>query len=182
MADTPATPPGGDPPPPKRKRGRPTVLTPDLQKQYLRLLQIGMSQQEALLACGFDDKVIARARRADPIFAERINRAASEGKAMLVECVFQARKRSWYAAAWMLERRFWQEYAQRRPDQFTADDFADLAFQLTHAVHAVLSRHVADPTVAGAFKADLGVEFRAVLEDKKAAVKAAKRRRKGGGK
>jgi hypothetical protein len=147
------------------KPGRPTVMDDRRKKTFIGLLQRGISEADAFRILCVDRKTVKSAMRADPEFSQGVKSAAATGKAELVKRIHGAEH--WTAAAWLLERKYWQEYAQRRPENFTAEDVTGVMMQVAQATFAVSARYV-DPARFDAFREELRRELNLCLSDLRA--------------
>jgi hypothetical protein len=78
----------------------------------LELLELGLSQAEALLVVGIPYTTFCRVRRDDEEFGRGVKSAASRGKVHHLRRVRNAEER-WQASAWFLERKYGAEFGKR---------------------------------------------------------------------
>jgi hypothetical protein len=114
-------------------RGRPPLLTYEIQKTICDNLVMQMTQEDACTLAGvppgtfYDWKHTGneeRQRRQSGLkpreklqiyveFAEAIEKARAQGKRALIGRIVKASETTWQAAAWTLERRYPREFGQR---------------------------------------------------------------------
>ncbi len=88
-------------------------------------------EAEAQTALGFGRMTVRRAARKDATFERGIKRARLEGKLALLKRIRAASESMWQAAAWLLERKWPQEFARRHPDAYAAEQFVSFAVALS---------------------------------------------------
>lgn len=93
------------------KPGRPTKINEKERAEILQNLEDGASLKSAAEAAGVDYTTVYRLRRSDPVFARGAKKAVQAGKMKLIRTVANAG--TWQAAAWMLERRFGEEFGRK---------------------------------------------------------------------
>lgn len=74
----------------------------------------GMSLRTACAYAGISDDTLVRRRKADPKLAERVEHAREMFKAKMVTLISAAAPKNWNAAAWMLERKYPEEFGRQR--------------------------------------------------------------------
>lgn len=105
----------------KRKTGRPTKLTPELQKSVVDLLRRGNYLETAALANGIDRATIRdwlkRGNKARSGIYRNFSRAVREALTYAevsdVEKIRKAAASDWRAAAWRLEHRYPQRWTRK---------------------------------------------------------------------
>lgn len=98
--------------PGKRRPGRPSALTPDVESRILNAVRCGVPKKGACAAAGIAEDTLygwlerARTRPGSEYadFAVRLEKARHEGIAARAAIVMKAAQKDWRAAAWMLER------------------------------------------------------------------------------
>jgi hypothetical protein len=109
----------------RKTSGRPTKFTPDTLAAIERALQLGMTRRDACVHGGIDDSTFCEWMNEKPEFAELVQKAETHAKLSRVERITKAGQRgTWQADAWMLERKYPQEFAQRLVVQVTPEDAA----------------------------------------------------------
>jgi len=111
-------------------RGRPSTVGEDAIKAVVSKLKLGLTFGEACQLARVGESSVRRAMRSNEEFRQAIKEAATAGKAHLVGLVNDAANTTWTAAAWMLERKWPQEFARRRPDAYTTEEFLLFASSL----------------------------------------------------
>ena len=137
------------------KRGPPKKVTPDIKREFLEYLRVGMSLADAYEAVDMDRKTIQAAAREDEAFSHGIKTNCKRGKGLHLKRIFQA-KAGWQASAWCLERKDWQEFAQRRPDSVSPDDFAEFAVMMAELVR----KHMPEERMEAFF-----ADYRALMQE-----------------
>ena len=86
-------------------RGRPKVVTPQLQEQLCLLLSVGLSRRQAAAYLGIDHTTVSHTAARDGEFSADLKRAEeiAAGRPML--SIFAASQRNWRAAVWLVEHR-----------------------------------------------------------------------------
>ncbi len=112
--------------PSKRKPGRPTKLTPEVQQTIVTYLKAGNYVETAAAAAGISKETIyawlkrgAKAKKGiHREFSDAIEKALAEGEILAVRSILEADEKQWQARAWWLER--------RRPDRWGRKERVDL--------------------------------------------------------
>lgn len=116
----------------------------DQRVTYLAAIRHGLTPATAAAAAGVTTKTTQAWRNEDESFAFEVKLAREAGKAALVSTVAEAGKKSWQAAAWLLERLHHDEFS--RIDRLTPRDleraverFAKrLLLKLPESMHGVI--------------------------------------------
>lgn len=112
------------------RRGRRTKYTPDVVDRIEQALQLGASYRLACLYGGISEDTFGRWRDKKPEFAEIVARAEGIGAVQLLEAIDAAASAgNWRAAAWILERRYPEEYG-RRVHELRGSEGAPVVFTL----------------------------------------------------
>lgn len=102
-------------------KGRPTKLTPDMQKRICEAIKLGMSRERAAWFCGIDRVTLQRWLKAAEgrasgkyvDFCNSLKKAEADAIAVNLKNLHTAAQNgAWQASAWMLERRYPQEYGR----------------------------------------------------------------------
>jgi hypothetical protein len=93
--------------------GRPRLLTPEKQQQFINLLHCGCSRAEAARAVGVSLRGAYRLYRDDPDFAAAVNLALCNSDAQAYRAITSAGPKNWRAAAWLIEHRTRREERPR---------------------------------------------------------------------
>lgn len=112
----------------KGKTGRFKKLADEKDRaQLLRLLKGGASRQGACAVVGICSRVLRNRMAEDKPFAQQVENAENQCRAMLEERFFKAsagKNADWKAAKEFLSRRFFEDWAQRRPDAIDLRKFS----------------------------------------------------------
>jgi hypothetical protein len=103
------------------KRGRRSKLTPTLQQYLVRALSVGCTHRAACQYAGIHYATFYRwlhtgetGKAPYDDFCNAIKRAEAEGVLRALEQIHAAGDTDWRAAAWLLERRYPEEFSKRR--------------------------------------------------------------------
>lgn len=99
--------------------GRPTKRTPEAREAIILALRNGDPLMTAAAMGGIHYDTFVEWRKADAEFSDAVERAIQYGKHSLVEIVRKAAPKTWQAGAWLLERRWPEDFARR--EQLTID-------------------------------------------------------------
>jgi hypothetical protein len=92
------------------KRRRPRRIDEAMAEQIFHVLRLGGSLQDSADYCRIDRSTLTRQKQRDPNFAQGIKKAVVEGKLVHLQVIL-TRAKNWQASAWMLERRWPQQFA-----------------------------------------------------------------------
>jgi transposase len=106
------------------KRGRPTALTPAVQKDIYNAIAAGAYVSTAAAIGGISERTLFAwmrrgAEEPDGIygqFVQSIKKGLAMAEMKYVLVIGEAAKEHWQAAAWMLERRFRKNWARNPED------------------------------------------------------------------
>lgn len=110
---------------PAKKPGRPTLLNPTRQAALLNAIEQGMPLKQAAAVAGMSYDTLnywqnrgenESAPEQYRQFCQLLRRSQAVAMQVHVSSICDAAKRDWRAAAWMLERRYPEDFA--RPQQF----------------------------------------------------------------
>lgn len=125
-------------PPAKRRRGvgRPKLLADaKVRGKILSAIRDGVSLHDAAAQVGVNYSTLNREMHRDAEFSDAVKKAEIDGKIALIRLVRKGAKADPKWAAWMLERKYYDEYAKRNPDAITA---AQLSLAVNRFITAVL--------------------------------------------
>ncbi len=110
------------------KRGRKPVLDEIKKGQIIAMLAVGCSRRTAAKFIGCDVKTIANTAEREPAFAERLRQTENSQEYTHLKNIQDAAKQDkyWRAAAWVLERRFPDDYGRRGPHVVTVNQIREL--------------------------------------------------------
>ena len=108
------------------------ALDEEKKRIVIRILRQGHSRRRAAEFVGCSPSTIRRAALRDPAFTESIAKAESESELLCLNNIKQAgmEKRYWRAAAWVLERRYPEDYAARQPGTVPILQIPDLVEEI----------------------------------------------------
>ena len=95
------------------KSGRKSLLTEELTKKIEGYAALGVPDKAIYDAAGIGHDTFYRWIKQNSEFAKRLNKARSLGQAKLVKLIWDAVPKTWQAAAWLLERRWPNEYGKK---------------------------------------------------------------------
>lgn len=103
---------------------RPTKLTPEVEKAICDAIRDGLTYQAAAEVSGIAvstlNEWLKDERPRFIQFSEAVRRANAEAKKELLRRIREASRKDWRAAAWILERRFSDEYMPRSQTDVTS--------------------------------------------------------------
>lgn len=101
--------------------GRPTKKTEQRVEALLQSLRAGASRQRSAALAGIHRDTLNEWMKQDPAFSDAIEKAEAFAEARFLSRVATAaeNERSWQAAAWILERRFPNEWRKREGVEFS---------------------------------------------------------------
>lgn len=106
--------------PAKLPRGRPSVMTSEKEAEILAILTMGGSRNIAADYVGIGRGTLHECIERDRSFSERIKKAESECQRLHLERLHLAEP--WQASAWMLERKWPDEFGRRDRVDHTSSD------------------------------------------------------------
>jgi transposase len=117
--------------------GRPPKIGDTERREIIAVVATGGSLNDAADVVGIARDTLNRHLRENPAFRKGVDRAIAKGKIRLIKKVKNGKP--WQAAAWMLERKFGEEYGKR--------DKVDIqhAGTVTHNVRPMMEKVLADP-------------------------------------
>ena len=87
--------------------------TPKTLKTILDSIRSGATQRDASALAGISEDTLSRWKREDTDFAEQMRQKEIEFKMENVKIVRKAAEKTWQAAAWLLERKYPNEYTNK---------------------------------------------------------------------
>lgn len=87
------------------KGGRPKAVTPQIQEQLCLLLSVGLSRRQAAAYLGIDHTTVSRTATKDAEFSADLKRAEDVAAGRPLLSIFDASRKSWRAAVWLVEHR-----------------------------------------------------------------------------
>jgi hypothetical protein len=113
---------------------RRTVLDAQRRGEICGILAMGGTRAVAARYIGCSPSTVYRAARKDPDFARQLRAAEGRAEILQLKNITDAAAGSnqyWRAAAWMLERRFPERYANRAADTATIEQLAQIVNRFT---------------------------------------------------
>lgn len=99
---------------PRRGKGRPSKLTPETQAKIVQALEVGATHRIACLYAGIGASTFAEWMQI-PDFANVVKAADSKACIVSLASIRQAAAGGqWQAGAWLLERRYPEEFGRRQ--------------------------------------------------------------------
>jgi hypothetical protein len=92
--------------------GRPTKRSSQLEKALLAAVETGAPYRIACSACGISSDTFTEWRRKDPVFARQVEIAAGKTALRLLKKIEANADQNFSAAAWILERRFPNDFSR----------------------------------------------------------------------
>lgn len=105
----------------KAAGGRPSKRTPENRAAILLALIHGNTLAVAASAGGMSRDTLNEWRKADADFSDALETAEHEAQRRLLAIIERAAEKSWFAAAWMMERRWSGSYGRRDKMDMTVD-------------------------------------------------------------
>lgn len=101
----------------------------DFMQKVLGAVANGLNVQDACAVAGISKQTLYNHVNSDPSFAEEFEKAQVSFKLTHLRNVASASQNDWRASAWILERKFKDEFSLRQ--EMVGKDGADLNFQVT---------------------------------------------------
>lgn len=86
----------------------------EVVKEICGFIQAGNNYKDSAIMAGVSYESLNRWRKDNKKFAKALERAKTRHKARLIAIIAKAAVKTWQASAWLLERRFKDEYAQKQ--------------------------------------------------------------------
>jgi transposase len=104
--------------------GRPTKRTPETVERIEQSLRKGMTRKASAAAAGISYQTLREWEKDFPDFAESLQSAEADSQHELLRRIWAAAEQPdrWQAAAWMLERRWPQDFARRQALEMSGPD------------------------------------------------------------
>lgn len=141
--------------------GRPTLLTPEVQKKIIETIRAGNYKHIAAQAAGIHRDTLngweLRAAKGDEpykSFSDELKKAEAEAEITLLETV-KTGGDGWQSKAWMLERRFASRWCAR-VRQHVAEELGAFTDKLRKTLDEPTYRKVVDATSEDAPAVDAG--------------------------
>lgn len=108
---------GGAPPKSRKRVGRPLKYEPERVNRILKLLEGGNTRKAAALACGVTQATFCEWLNRFPEFSEQVEQAEARAEVKLVGFLRSLAPMERLAAQFILERRFHQDWRERKEQQ-----------------------------------------------------------------
>lgn len=92
---------------------RKTKATPKTIKIILDAISQGLTQRDASVLAGISEDTLSLWKKKDSDFSEQMRQKEIEYKLSLVQSIKEAGKKSWQANAWLLERKWKDEFSPK---------------------------------------------------------------------
>jgi hypothetical protein len=87
--------------------------TAEAHKTIVKAIKLGETYKGAAMAAGISERTFYEWREKHPRFLQAIEKATSEMRRANIEYIAKKAPTTWQAAAWLLERRFPNEFGRR---------------------------------------------------------------------
>jgi hypothetical protein len=95
-------------------QGRKTKLTPEMKEHIKRRLELGLNYKDICMSVGISEETFHTWRKTKPEFSELVDKANAKVKEMSLASIRRGEVKDWRAAAWRLERRWPEEYREKK--------------------------------------------------------------------
>ena len=102
-----------------KNSGRKTKLTPEMKEDIRRKLELGLNYKDVCKAVCISEETFNTWRKTKPEFSELVDKANAKVKEISLASIRRGEIRDWRAAAWRLERRFPEEYKEKKEIEVT---------------------------------------------------------------
>lgn len=102
-------------------KGRPVIDSPAIRKKLLAGVAEGVSLRRLCGSLGVPENQVYDRRANDPEFAKQWSEALLKFERGRLGAIRDRARDEWKAQAWLLERRWPDEYGQRKPGSLTPD-------------------------------------------------------------
>ena len=122
--------------------GRPSKLTPDVEKKLVDAVRAGNSREAAAKVSGISEATfynwLSQGREAKRgrflEFLEAIKKAEGEAEQKAMSRIVEAGQKHWQATAWWLERKYPNRWARRERHEVTGKDGGKLSIELVRTI------------------------------------------------
>lgn len=101
------------------KVGQPTKYTPEIVIRTKELLELGLNYQDICDSIGISAETFSQWRKKYPEYSEVVRIANAKVKEIALKSIRVGEMRDWKAAAWRLERRWPDEYKDKKELEIT---------------------------------------------------------------
>lgn len=96
------------------KTGRPSKLTEEIKIEIKRLIELGLNYKDVCESVGIAEETFIQWRKKFPEFSELVAKANAKVKEISLKSIRVGELKDWKAAAWRLERRWPDEYKEKK--------------------------------------------------------------------
>lgn len=89
----------------------------EIASEICQYVQDGSTQRDSAIMSGISEETFYTWRKNKSEFSESLKKAHAEHKKTLLATITSATEKSWQAAAWILERRYKEDYALKHEIQ-----------------------------------------------------------------
>jgi hypothetical protein len=104
---------------PKDKGGRPSALTPEVEEIFKKGIELGLSYKDCCEKAGISFTTFLKWRKEKTRFDNLVRTANITMKENCLKSIQVGMIKDWKSAAWKLERRFPDEYKERKEVEIT---------------------------------------------------------------
>jgi hypothetical protein len=97
-----------------KNSGRKTKLNEEMKNDIRQKLELGLNYKDVCMAVGISFETFNTWRKTNPEFSELVDRANAKVKETSLKSIRMGEIRDWRAAAWRLERRWPEEYKEKK--------------------------------------------------------------------
>jgi len=101
------------------KNGRPSKFTAEVKQRVKELVELGMNYKDVCQSIGITEETFSQWRKKFPEFSELVEAANAKVKEISLKSIRVGEMRDWRAGAWRLERRFPEEYREKKEIEIT---------------------------------------------------------------
>ena len=101
------------------KVGQPTKYNPEILQKTKELIELGMNYQDVCDSIGISRETFSQWQKKYPEYSDSVRIANSKVKEIALKSIRVGEMRDWKAAAWRLERRFPEEYREKKEIEIT---------------------------------------------------------------
>jgi len=96
------------------KVGQPTKYTPEVLQRTKELIELGLNYQDVCDSLGISHETFSQWRKKYPEYFEVVRKANAKVKEISLKSLRVGEVKDWRAAAWRLERRWPEEYREKK--------------------------------------------------------------------
>ena len=136
----------------KPRKRQPTRTQKAIKEEIIENLKTGMTIEASAVLAGVCRTTYYNYRDRDPKFAEEADQASRWAEAICLERIKQAAmdRMDWKAWAWILEKRFPDDYGKRQELQVKTESSSDGTAEVLSMMEQIKSlRNTTDPTEEG---------------------------------